>query len=123
MSVLYLIVGGAAGTLSRFWLSGFINERAGQPFPYGTLAVNALGCFVAGVLAMMGQEQARLSPEIRLLFMVGFCGAFTTFSALILETTSLVKGAYYWQAFGNIALSVIAGFSAFALGGWIGGKI
>jgi len=123
MNLVYLVVGGALGTVSRYWLAGAIHESAGHSFPYGTLAVNALGCFVIGVLASMGQGKFHTVPEIRLFFMVGFCGAFTTFSSLILETDHLFKSGQMLHAYGNILISLAAGFAAFALGGWIGGKI
>lgn len=123
MKLLYLVVGGALGTVSRYWLSTAIHEQVGHGFPYGTLAVNVLGCLVVGVLTAVGQGQAHLSPEIRFIFLIGFCGAFTTFSTLVLETNHLMAGGQNWHAFGNIAVSVLAGFAAFLTGAWIGNKI
>ena len=123
MNLVYLVIGGALGTVSRYWLSGIVHESAGQGFPYGTLAVNALGCFVIGTLATIGQGRWHTVPEVRLFFVVGFCGAFTTFSSLILETDNLFKNGQMLHAFGNIFLSLAAGFAAFALGGLLGRRI
>ena len=123
MKLIGLALGGALGTLSRYWLSGVIHESAGPGFPYGTLAVNALGCFLAGFLATVGQATGQMPPEARLLFSVGFCGAFTTFSTLILETGLLYKGGQLWHAVLNIALSVLAGALALVLGAWIGKQL
>ena len=123
MNLAYLVAGGALGTVSRYWLADAVHEAAGHGFPYGTLAVNALGCLVIGLLTTMGQGKLHTVPEIRLFFMVGFCGAFTTFSSLILETDHLFKNGQTLHAFGNVFISLIAGFAAFALGGWMGNKI
>ena len=113
---LNLMVGGIAGTVSRYLLAGFIYELLGTSFPYGTLVVNLVGCLVIGFLASLSEEKFLLSPEARLLLMVGFCGAFTTFSTFMLETCNLMKDGENLRAFFNVAASVIFGFLAFRLG-------
>ena len=113
---IYLIVGGTAGTLARYILSGNISEKLGTTFPLGTLAVNLLGCFLVGFLDVLFEKKFFLSPNIRLLLTVGFCGAFTTFSTLIWETSNLIKGGQSWPAFFNVFLSVTLGFIVFRLG-------
>ena len=113
---LNLVVGGIAGTVSRYLLTGFIYELLGTSFPYGTLVVNLVGCLVIGFLASLSEEKFLLSPEARLLLMVGFCGAFTTFSTFMLETCNLMKVGENLRAFFNVAASVIFGFLAFRLG-------
>ena len=123
VKLFYLIAGGAIGTVARYWLSQVIHETAGPQFPFGTLMVNSLGCFAIGILAMMGQGRAHATPEIRLFFMVGLCGAFTTFSTLVLETNNLFKNGQALHAFGNVLITLLAGFVAFAVGGWLGSKI
>jgi len=87
---LYLCAGGAAGTLSRYWLSGVAQRLAGGSFPLGTFAVNMLGCLLFGTV--WGFFESRLLPgsEVRLLVLTGFMGAFTTFSTYMFET-ELVK--------------------------------
>ena len=113
---LNLMVGGIAGTVSRYLLAGFIYEVLGTSFPYGTLVVNLVGCLVIGFLASLSEEKFLLSPEARLLLMVGFCGAFTTFSTFMLETCNLMKVGENLRAFLNVAASVVFGFLAFRLG-------
>ena len=122
MKLVCLALGGALGTLSRYWLSGAIHESAGPGFPLGTLAVNALGCLAAGFLATFHTSH-QMVPEVRLLFTVGFCGAFTTFSTLILETGYLYKGGQFWPAVLNIVLSVLAGSLALLAGAWLGKQL
>ncbi len=113
---IYLLVGGVVGTASRYGLAGFVSQRTGPGFPWGTLAVNVLGCLVIGFLDALFEKKFLLSPNYRILLMTGFCGAFTTFSTLILETSNLLKENELLYAFGNVTLSLVAGFAAFKLG-------
>ena len=106
---LNLIAGGIAGTLARYLLAGKIYQLLGTSFPYGTLVVNLLGCFIIGFLASLAEEKFLLGPHARLLLMVGFCGAFTTFSTLILETANLLKD-------GELIKALINGLGSFLLG-------
>lgn len=107
--ILYLSAGGAAGTLSRYWLSGVAQRLAGGSFPVGTFVVNMLGCLFFG--ALWGVFENRLLPgsEIRLLILTGFMGAFTTFSTYMFETAELVK-------FGQIAAALLNVFGQSAAG-------
>ena len=111
-----LAVGGVAGTFARYLLAGVIYRIAGTGFPYGTLVVNLTGCWLIGFLATLAQEKFLLGPNARLLLMVGFCGAFTTFSTFMLETVNLMKDGETWRAFLNVVASVIVGFLAFKAG-------
>ena len=120
MKLVYLVLGGVAGTVSRYYLSGAVNERVGPGFPYGTLAVNALGCLVIGALSTMQEGRLMLDENMKMLLAVGFCGAFTTFSAFILETSHLAKGGEGLRALLYIALSLLAGFAAFLAGNHLG---
>ncbi len=115
-----LAIGGITGTIARYALAGSVSEAFGAGFPYGTLAVNILGCFIIGFLAAISESKFLLGPNLRLLLMIGFCGAFTTFSTLILETSNLIKGGETMRAFMNILLSVIIGFIVFRIGVLIG---
>ncbi len=106
-SYLWIGLGGALGSIGRYWMAGMVDGRinaafAGQ-FPYGTLTVNILGSFVIGLLA--GMEG--LSGQARLFLMVGFCGGFTTFSAFSLQTLDLLRDGLLLRAGGNILLSVL----------------
>ncbi|MBF0331245.1 MAG: fluoride efflux transporter CrcB [Candidatus Omnitrophica bacterium] len=113
---LYLIVGGMVGTVSRYRLDAFVAQRLGAGFPWGTLAVNLVGCLVIGFLDVIFEKKFLLSPNYRILLMTGFCGAFTTFSTLILETSNLLKDNEFLYAFGNITISVGLGLALFKLG-------
>ena len=86
-----LAVGGVVGTIARYALAGAVYRWAGTGFPYGTLAVNALGCAVIGFLGTLADEKFLLTPDARLFWMVGLLGAFTTFSTLIYESWRLLQ--------------------------------
>ncbi len=116
MKWIQLAVGGVAGTFARYLLAGAVYTVFGTGFPYGTLAVNLTGCFLIGFLAALAEEKFLLGPSARLLLMVGFCGAFTTFSTFMLETANLMKGGETGRAFLNVFASVVAGFLVFRLG-------
>ncbi|MDP3921058.1 MAG: fluoride efflux transporter CrcB [Candidatus Omnitrophota bacterium] len=116
MKWIILIVGGAAGTGARYILSGAVQHIFGASFPYGTAAVNMAGCFIVGVLAVLAEDKALLGPHARIFLMVGFCGAFTTFSTFILETSHLIRGGETLHAFWNVTGSVIIGFLLLRLG-------
>ena len=111
-----LAAGGVAGTFARYLLSIVVYRAVGSRFPYGTLIVNLLGCFLIGVLDVLAEEKFILGPQARLLLMVGFCGAFTTFSTFILETGNLIKDGQTLYAFSNVMTSVVLGFVVFRLG-------
>jgi len=114
-----LVIGGSIGTISRYLLGGFVYGIFGTAFPYGTLAINLLGCFIIGFLSTMAEEKFLLGSNVRLTLMVGFCGAFTTFSTLILETSNLVRDGEMMRAFMNILISVALGFILLRLGIWV----
>ena len=113
---IYLLIGGLVGTASRYSLAGVISQKYGPGFPWGTMAVNVTGCFVIGFLDVLFEDKFLLSPNYRILLMTGFCGAYTTFSTLMLETSNLLKENEFLYAFGNVALSFGIGFVAFKLG-------
>ena len=113
---IYLIVGGIVGTASRYGLTGVISQKMGAGFPWGTMVVNLTGCFVVGFLDIVFEKKFLLSPNYRILLMTGFCGAFTTFSTLMRETSSLLKENEFLYAFGNVTISFVIGFVAFKLG-------
>ena len=112
----YLAVGGVAGTFARYALATAVHRFTGENFPYGTLAVNLSGCFLIGFLAALSGERLLLTPNARLLLVTGFCGAFTTFSALILETGGLLQHGQAGKALLYVLASVGAGFLIFRAG-------
>lgn len=111
-----LAAGGILGTFARYFLSGAVHRVFGATFPFGTLVVNLVGCFAIGFLAVLAEEKFLLGPTARVFLMIGFCGAFTTFSTFILESSNLARDGESFYAFLNIALSVILGFLVFRAG-------
>lgn len=99
--------GGAVGALMRFWVSGAVYNALGRAFPYGTLTVNVLGSFIMGVLSILMVERLASSPEARAFILVGFLGAFTTFSTFSIETVNLMGEGQYLRALLNVLISVV----------------
>lgn len=118
--ILLLALAGTCGTLSRYWLSGAVFGIMGRDFPWGTAAVNLLGCLLFGLIWVMADEREIIHPEMRLVILVGFMGAFTTFSSLIFETGELMRGAQWAKAALNLVGQNLLGFVAFAIGAAIG---
>jgi len=106
---LAVAVGGAMGTIARYWLSGFAASHFGETFPWGTLIINVLGSFVIGFFATITDPDGRVfvSTETRQFVMVGLCGGFTTFSAFSLQTLNLARDGETGPALANIGLSVV----------------
>ncbi len=119
MSVLQLIsimIGGALGAITRYFLSNLVYDWLGRDFPYGTLSVNVIGSFLMGLLTILFIQKAHLDPAIRLGVLVGFLGALTTFSTFSLDTLDLLREGALWQALLNVLLSVITCVLAVWLG-------
>ncbi len=114
--LLYLSIAGALGALARYGLSGAVQKTAGPGFPFGTAVVNIAGCFAAGFLWSLFEDRFAVSPQVRIVVLVGFMGAFTTFSTFIAETSELFRTAQWTFALGNLVLQNAAGLVAFAGG-------
>jgi CrcB protein len=110
--------GGAIGALLRFYLAGLLNTQT-ERLPMGTLFCNVFGSLIMGVLFVLIMEKTKLSPEMRPLLMVGFLGAFTTFSSFSLETVSLMQQGHIMSAAIYVLLSVILCILAAGLGIWV----
>jgi len=121
LSYLWVGIGGAAGSVLRFWLGGLIsNTKIGAIFPLGTLVINITGSFLIGIFAAMTSPESRFDPRWRSLavqlLMVGLCGGYTTFSSFSLQTLNLARDGEWLYAGLNIALSVVLCL----LGVWLG---
>lgn len=107
-----LLAGGLLGTAARYWLAGVAYRRLGEGFPYGTLAVNLLGCLAVGFLGTLADQKFLFKPDTRVFLMVGLLGAFTTFSTLIYESWRLIQDGELLLAgtnlFGSMALGLVA---------------
>jgi CrcB protein len=118
--VTYLLValGGALGSVARFWFSGFIAQRVGETFPWGTLIVNITGSFIIGFFASVtGPDGRWLAPSnARLFFMTGICGGYTTFSSFSLQTLNLARGGDWFRAGANCVGSLVLCLVAVWLG-------
>ena len=119
---LAVAVGGALGSMARFWLAGAMAVLTGPRFPWGTLLINVLGSFVIGLVGGMTLSPARVGmhPDIRIFLMTGVCGGFTTFSAFSLQTLELLQGGEVVPALGyavgSVVLCVVATYCGWLLG-------
>jgi len=114
--LLWICVGGAAGTGARYLLSGWILQRLGGAFPYDTLSVNVVGSFVLGVLMQVALATQLLSPTLRLALTTGAMGGFTTYSTFNYETLKYFQEGAFLFGFLNILVMVLACLAAGALG-------
>lgn len=115
-----LAAGSVAGGLARYAAAGVVSAAAGATFPYGTLVVNLSGCLFVGLFDALAAERVLLGPSGRLLLMTGFCGAYTTFSTLILETSRLLGDGEFGRAAANALGSLALGLVLFRFGQWLG---
>lgn len=108
-------LGAAFGGVLRYWLSGAVQKILPVNFPYGTLSVNIIGSFILGIVIFYFDERKLVSPELKILLTVGFCGGFTTFSTFSFETISLLRDSEYLFASLNILLNLFLTFFAVVL--------
>ena len=111
MNRLFLLAAaGMAGTLGRYFLSGWIARRFGETFPAGTLVVNLLGCLLIGALYHLWEERFLIDPALRTAVLIGFLGAFTTFSSYSLQTFTLLRDGELLLVGLYVLISNLAGF-------------
>ena len=115
-TIIYVATGSAIGGVGRFLLQQFIQKRADSLFPYGTLFVNILGCFIIGIVAGLADKGNLLSPQGRIFLAAGFCGGFTTFSSFISENHSMLRNGELLNTFTYMSVSIVIGLAATALG-------
>jgi len=109
-------IGGFIGAIARFWLGGYISNKLGTRFPYGTFVINCTGSFLIGFILTLIAERTHWSPNWRYLIPVGFIGAYTTFSTFEYETFRSMQDGEFLIASLNVGLSVIVGFISIWLG-------
>jgi CrcB protein len=121
----YFIIGlgGFFGAVARYIVALWIGQRWGRIFPLGTFVVNISGCFLISFLMSLFTEKFMVNPQLRLFLVIGFLGAYTTFSTFEYETGNLVKDGEWAIALANVILSVIAGFVALKSGEFIAKSI
>lgn len=107
MNTLFIFLGSGLGGVSRYWVSNGIYFLLGRQFPYGTLAVNASGSFLMGLLFVLLLERFDgIGPSLRSLLLIGFLGGYTTFAAFSIETVNLIESGAWLSATLNILLNV-----------------
>lgn len=114
--IIGIAVAGALGSLARYWLGGLVQQAFNSSFPAGTFAVNMIGSFLFGVVWALAEERLIISSEARTIILVGFMGAFTTFSTFMFETSALLRDSQWLLALGSVAAQVIIGLICLFLG-------
>jgi len=123
MAIWWVGLGGFIGANARYLLGGWISQRWGAVFPYGTFVINITGSFILGFFMAYASERPWVAPSARLLFAVGFVGAYTTFSTFEFETMRLLQERETFLAimniFGSVLTGIVAVFGGFWFGEWI----
>lgn len=120
LSYLFVAIGGAVGAMARYALN--VGLQSSHDFPWGTLSANLLGClFMGAILQLVSHstwfnESGMIPDQYRLLFAVGFCGSFTTLSALVLELNTMLERNELFYAFTYFVGTMAGGFACFYLG-------
>ena len=105
----WVALGGALGSVARYWMTNAVAALTGPHFPWGTILINVLGSFVIGLFAYLATPVGRVpvSFDMRAFVLVGICGGYTTFSAFSLQTLELARNGHWLEVAGNIVLSVV----------------
>ena len=120
LSYFFVAVGGALGAMARFGLNVFLQRDISVP--WGTLSANLLGCLAMGVIAQLVATSAWFNDagivpdQYRLLFAIGFCGSFTTLSALVMELHTMLQRNEILNSFSYLMVTMLGGFACFYLG-------
>jgi CrcB protein len=123
MKILFVLLGGSLGALSRYGVSLLAVKLFGVKFPWGTLIVNLSGCFLIGLAFAWGERGfGIMNPSVRLFFMTGFLGALTTFSTFGLEIVTALQEGRYLVAVANILANNVVGI-ALVFSGMVVGRL
>ena len=126
LSYLFVAIGGAVGAMARYALNVFL--QSDHYFPWGTLSANLIGCLLMGIIAQLVaqstwfNESGLIPDQYRLLFAIGFCGSFTTLSAMVLEINTLIQRSEIFYSFAYLMATMAGGFACFYLG-VVGAKV
>ncbi len=122
IAYLWVAIGGALGSVLRFWINDLVLARTGGNFPWGILVINVTGSFLIGVFAAFTDPDGRIlaPPSVRQFLMIGICGGYTTFSSFSLETLKRLQDGDWLAAGANIVLSVVLCLIAVWLGYLLG---
>lgn len=112
----WLALAGMLGTLSRYGLSGLVQRLCGPGFPWGTFAVNTVGCFLFGLIWPLAEERLLISGQTRFVILTGFMGAFTTFSTYAFETGQYLNDAEWGLAAANVLGQNVLGLTCLMFG-------
>jgi fluoride exporter len=113
---LFIAVGGALGSIARFWVGSAVAGRMGTRFPYGTFVINITACFIIGFSLVLLDKHSHSNPAWRFLIPVGFIGAYSTFSTFEWETFANLQTGAFLIAASYVALSIVLGLA----GVWCG---
>ena len=118
LAIALVFLGGAAGSMWRYWWVSLVTQHLGEKFPFGTLAVNISGSILAGVFSgfLMHVANSNLASALQQLLVIGICGGFTTFSSFSLQTFTLMVDRRWLLALSNIVFSTGLSFGSVALG-------
>jgi len=106
-TVLFVGLFGALGCVARYYLSGWVYGLTGPSFPFGTLAVNAAGSFLVGLVMETGTRTTLLPPDLRIAIVIGLLGGLTTFSTFSYETFRQIEGGHLLMAALNVGASLL----------------
>jgi fluoride exporter len=118
LAIVLVFLGGAAGSIWRYWWSGLVAQRFGETFPFGTLVVNVVGSILVGVCSglLIHISNSSIAIALQQLLVIGVCGGLTTFSSFSLQTFSLIADGRWLSALANIVFSTGLSFGCVALG-------
>ncbi len=117
-ALIYIFIGGGTGSVLRYLFTIFVNRQTDTFFPWGTFAVNIIGCILIGLFYTITSKMY-ITNEIRMMLTIGLCGGFTTFSTFCNENLSLLQDGHYLTFFSYVIASIVLGILGVMFGVWI----